>query len=434
MPYRAANGRYAARPRGGGFGAYAKWGLPVAAAVAGREMWNQATRPFKRAIARKIGSKLPAMLQGPKRVRSGYSGGKLKARKKVRKRGRAYRKFIAGIQSTYEYGKVYTSPGTSQQEITTIGHINSPAYLTLENMWRTLFKTLLVRAGADVKDTTSGSDIQAADRFVLTFRASQDAGFSSETMIPGAGDPIDNMVSWAMDATRTWYAPGTTGTAGINQVQFDLIVFRPNSAQINLNAARLRMHDLRISGTMKSSLKVQNRTVTAALNVEADDIDNVPLHGRIYSGTGTGTDLPGQTTSTEFFGNANNGIINNFGYVLVSGKSPLAEPPSAKIFTQVTKTGKVKIEPGQIKTSVLSSKFSYKWNDMFPKFSMPYPLTNAYRIGRVGKFEFMVLEKILDSTIGINIVTAVEYNLKQEMSIVEKLCNPTMEVFKKVYG
>lgn len=114
------------------------------------------------------------------------------------------------------------------------------------------------------------------------------------------------------------------------------------------------------------SLKVQNVTPAAdgATHDNADDIFNVPLHGRLYEGSGNALkfkstyyqDLAPTTSISATDPSSCSAIIR----AKTGGAADVvpAEPPEAYEFKNCSKFSKVSLNPGMIKTSVVSSQFS----------------------------------------------------------------------------
>lgn len=113
-----------------------------------------------------------------------------------------------------------------------------------------------------------------------------------------------------------------------------------------------RDFECRISAA--SYLKIQNRSRNA-LGSEADEVDNVPLHGTICDYIGSGVYIRDfNRYGKSFCGDATNGLT------VIDGDNPsfgttnsFKEPLRRGDVVKVKKFKKVKIEPGVIKTSVM---------------------------------------------------------------------------------
>lgn len=134
-------------------------------------------------------------------------------------------------------------------------------------------------------------------------------------------------------------------------------------SQLDLTRARVHLY-------VKQSMKIQNRTINTNGNDETDDVDNVPLYGRSYEGPGNGAlyypnidtyltaGASGQQPITASVTSAL--IAPNQNATTFATLSPMyKEPPLPSQLTKVSKAGKLHLDPGQIKTSVITLTKSY---------------------------------------------------------------------------
>lgn len=145
--------------------------------------------------------------------------------------------------------------------------------------------------------------------------------------------------------------------------------------------------------------KIQNRTSAGVDSNEADDVDNVPLIGKIFSGRGTGFRLKYKSsTSTEAL------IIDpSTGYAVVEsgdlGSSTYDEPPMTALLTQYKKYSGIKLAPGSIKSMIDSQRFRVNLNvllkDNFYVVEQDVGLTTNVYIPR-GHCKMLCLEKMLN--------------------------------------
>jgi len=175
--------------------------------------------------------------------------------------------------------------------------------------------------------------------------------------------------------------------------------------QINLQDARLKLY-------IKSDMKIQNRTVSVSTDNEADDVNNVPVIGKVFDGSGTGA-LPNvaKAGATDFrlIGNVNTGIIVNPGSTLSTGGEPLTK----KNFKHVTAEGGMKIGPGEIKTSTLIHSATHGVDvllkNLFDVISAG--VLNPNQRIPFGKFRFFQFDRLIDiGSTQSNITMAWEIN------------------------
>jgi len=150
--------------------------------------------------------------------------------------------------------------------------------------------------------------------------------------------------------------------------------------QRNLDRCRIHYHT-------KSNMKIQNRTVNTAGNDESDDVDNVPLYGKQY-----------ESSKNYFLHNSlryvadANGI---FGQNVIAAE--LLKPPQLTSVKSAYAIAPVHLDPGQIKTSVLTWTKSFLINDLMRSlFIRGLEAGNAYALS-VGKSRWFLMEKMLQS-------------------------------------
>lgn len=170
-------------------------------------------------------------------------------------------------------------------------------------------------------------------------------------------------------------------------------VVTPNQPdkQFDLSKAKMEYY-------CKSSLKMQNQTVNAALDNDSDDVNNVPLYGKSYEGTGNGAFYIKDYNQKNFIGRQLDGLIIYQPDAITAPGTPndyaLGEPQSYKLFKYVKKSGKIHLDAGQLKTSVLtfqkSMGFSALWRNIDQDDSDATPFWT-----RMGNFRFFGVEKMM---------------------------------------
>jgi len=299
-----------------------------------------------------------------------------------------------GTYKTVENGDVLTST-----HVRYIGHTTHPADQIWNQISKALVKRIAISVGMEVNDfekTIVASAI--GDQWQIRYRTSWDATatLSSHTFISTAvyslGDVAFDFVTWLI---ANWN----------NQYNIDGMTFIPTTGSkyplkiINLKQALVHVD-------IKSTLKIQNRTVNAEGD-DSNDVDNAPLYGRGYYGNGNGTQYNDNTVGTvPFVGDKDTGVISKDAGASVS----LREPPFANMFVSCKQQGKIHLDPGQIKTSVLTYKKTTLLNSL-----MRQTVMNNSTIGRLyttsGQFRFFGLEKMIDATSDpLSIIVAYEHN------------------------
>jgi hypothetical protein len=148
--------------------------------------------------------------------------------------------------------------------------------------------------------------------------------------------------------------------------------------------------DSKVNFYIKSSLKMQNRSV-AALGDDEIDVNNVPIYGKMYNGVGNGAHQ--RTVDSVNFINGPNLSTS----CLVDGSSftNFSEPPDASEFTHVKRFGKVYINPGHVKYSNLKFRSTILINNLFMRL-LDYYLSNATQQWfSIGGFNMFALERVI---------------------------------------
>lgn len=311
----------------------------------------------------------------------GRSGGFLTTTK-VKKNTKRARTSKRGIVFTKETGGT-----TSSNDAVSLGHVTSPITLMIQCAWRALFKHLFLEAGLDVKDMDESLDLKVNDQVVIYYSATTGGPILNESfLVASITSSIETFVAWVMTPSLSWNINGSA-----DQTQFQAIRFIPTNALGTIShAVTVSMMQSKLHFITKSAMKMQNRTVDVAADNEADDVNNVPLYGTSYEGSGTGTvyvaKKTGSGTQQCFYGHATRGTILS---------ETINEPPEPGTFDKVTRTGKVKIEPGEIKTSVLNHSCSYFWNDFWSAVFPTITDSSVTLRKSIGKFRLFIIEKMI---------------------------------------
>lgn len=146
----------------------------------------------------------------------------------------------------------------------------------------------------------------------------------------------------------------------------------------------------------KSALKLQNRT-TLTDGDDSDDVDNVPLYGKFYEGTGNfiGLYSPDGVGSNQYIGAASATqyltMQNSF-----AADTPNSEPPTYSQVSHVQKIGKAHLDPGQLKTSVLTTTVQYNVNHLIKMIIKGTENANQDIFWK-GNYRIFCLEKMLQA-------------------------------------
>jgi len=288
-----------------------------------------------------------------------------------------------------------------------VGHASCPSVCAQTLVWRAILKLLLIKMGqTDLSnfDQSIPGHI-TGDIIRVNYQLTPDVSPTFFDVTIGAGTTTPNQIGYSLAAhfrsvydpnigfhSIVWYGPATGGTK--------------STTTINLKNCMLVFNS-------KSTLKVQNNT-TETTGGDEESLNNVPLHGKAYFGNGTGTEAwtrdPNPTVGGTTFR-----ADNEFGAIArVPTERWYQEVVPATHFVQVKQFGKVVLDPGHIKTSVLSfyGKFSLSsiYKKLFDKTASGFHSKTS-----IGNYRFMLLEKMIQAstpTAANQITVAYEVNLR----------------------
>lgn len=342
-----------------------------------------------------------------------HSAGFLKTRRKSRKpKGWQAGK---GVTMTFETGGVL-----GNQDIVYVGHATGPRDRIFEQCSQTMLKLLMTKMNIRIRDfdaPLSEIPIPATSQFRFTYKLNASTATTTvDTYIVGAADTFNNV---AFFFSNLW--AGSTNYSEVMPLTFAYV------GDGGIQNASIALEALMFHFDIKSSLKLQNRSINSAGNDQVDEVDNVPLYGKSIGGTGTGVQarFPSSTSPANIFGSLSNGLISK---VTIDVNS--TEPLSGYFWPKSSQQGKIHIDPGQLKTSVLSTKRSISLKLMLKMFSTA-PVNNTGLIASFGKYRFFQLEKMIDTGVAINLLVAYELNTSMSCYATTKYNWTTAPVYRK---
>lgn len=156
---------------------------------------------------------------------------------------------------------------------------------------------------------------------------------------------------------------------------------------------RINLLDNLVTYYAKATLKMQNRSVAAAGDDE-QDVNNVPLNGKMYAGMGNGPILRGRE-NTFFFANYLSGVSPFSSATLTS----IQEPVDASEFTNCSRYNKLYINPGGIKTSVLFFKSNIQlvnlWHKLVSFYATGVTFYTSLTKFELGRYHTIALERVI---------------------------------------
>ena len=335
-----------------------------------------------------------------------------------------------------------------------IGHSTFPRRLIFETAAQQFIKHLAKSvSGEDVPEFTDViRTFSPADKIIFKYRpdpfnvliTDTDVGANSNIyVVPGGGVTMRNFAQWFLGGSRPWHQ-NREGT--IESVESDVL----NNTQF-----RVDMRKFMLQIYVKTSLKCQNQSVpgTTAPEQDAEVVNNIPLYGKTYDGSGNMLKCHkrtyGPTTGISpipLVADPNYGLM-----LMTPSLTPNAEsffePPQGRDFSNVKRVGKLHVDPGQIKTSSLVQTFRMSMTSLmhlvpaFSDFSVvggvtqyPTTLANTFinmRERNVGKFRLLAFEKMIGlgtQPVNVSFENNVEVSMKSKLG----KTSTTIKQFEKV--
>lgn len=396
---------------------------PTAASIAfgtagelGKRIENQirSTKTIRRLRGQIEGMRVP----GGKRVWSGRSSGFVRSPKRARyyrKKGKGKRKMRKVLKSTNKgvsYQTEYASRAFGDKCIY-LGHTTAHANEMFTMFMMACIKKVLAQAGVNIyswdqafRNGAPLSDyVSTGDVFQFVYKTTVNAvpfTVTGTSLTVGAGQVtfIDLATSLFVIVNAAMVAGTIQDGAVLQEFQY-----KPVGAKV----FKINLLDSKIDLFVKSALKMQNRSLNAAGDNEADDVNNVPIYGKSYQGFGNGAVQRTSDAITLLAGTNNTVPIAADG----SPFSNFSEPVNASELTHVLYTGKAKLEPGQIRTSVLKYKSVITVQTFWQQINQYYSGANTNSRFNLGKFRIMSFERMIartgETTAGVDITYEVDY-------------------------
>lgn len=363
----------------------------------------------------------------PRRVKRGVTG---KPAGKIRKGTKSFKKdpvavyMRKGVVKTQEINQ---NLNASQNVI--IGHSTMIAIEHFRMACRAMIKSLFAM---DTEIISNFEDL-VTQQVPVQVRLDYYADSTTTTVSTAAIINIPSTYNYNNVASILWSTIVGLLNSGGSMIQLKaLYLMRAQTigtVQVFVNRVEVDLTSSVLHWWCKSDMKIQNRTVAASGTANHDSMANdaEPLYGKTYDGKGSGAVTKGnrETGYTPLFADENNGVIQQSGAVL-----GLQEPPSGIAFNYVSRQGKLSLSSGEIKTSILESK----WSQPIGKYIMELARVGAgYQLGQrlysKGKFRFVSLEKMINTDIANPIQLGYEMNNKYGCYVKFKTNKLTQMIF-----
>lgn len=304
-----------------------------------------------------------------------------------------------GVVLMYETSGITGGTG-DDSEVAYIGHTNAPIANVMSMAVRSIIKSAFARIGVHFRSF----DDQIG--FAGTLRLSYYASPTSTTLVNiDYAYTAPNTFNNATGSILNPYLTAMASTPDLKPYSFSILPTSGIPRVFYLDSSKMTI-------SLMSRLKIQNRTPTAAgeATVDANNINF--LVGQQYWGNGTGTYVKSPNLGTPhqpLIGDAQAGLIvqaraDNFATPNQWMRHP---PETTKLFTHVKKRVPVtKFTPGATKYSYLKTTRTLSFvqlTDMFLKDAQ-----NSYMLSTLGKFSIFGFQKYIDDDIAVKISLAYE--------------------------
>lgn len=326
-------------------------------------------------------SRAPSAPRVTRRMINGRYGGLIKrVRGSNKSRSYNYKLATNGVTYTKEEQNVITDA-----QCVYLGHTTSNYQQFAKYFSHAILKCICKERGIDIvawSDPAVG--YAAVDTFTVAYQTTPISAVTNAVYPVVAAD----VVSYDALATSLWinlWFPLVNNIANMsNKGILKVYAWQRGTEMTSINLATALIHV-----TSKASMKMQNRTVTNVTDIEADDVTNCPLQGRIYEGVGSAMypkeicafQPPDRVSGYTFFG---------------ATTTSLNEPPQPYYFNGVKKSSKISIMPGAIKTSSLYNKnvmgVTRFWRIMAAVYNTA---SDDYHSVPFGKFRYIALERVI---------------------------------------
>lgn len=360
---------------------------------------------------------------------SGASSGKFsRGSRKFRKKAMVKHQ-MKGVNMTMEYSGTTVADNTNW-----LGHITYPKDLLYKQAVVALFMHIMHKVGCKLSSTAEeAKTLPAGTTLTFEYKLQPSTNYSLQTAVfggaPGEIRNADTFQGWFTAAERPW--------TGLPETEFGRVWIKGATAG-DPTFFQMQMHQIKVTNIIKSTLKIQNQTVSVVGENEADDVTNAPLYGKSYNFKGTELKLRKPFVGAGTAAPLVRSIIVGQSYYgictpawTVNEAPELQEPPQgAAEFTNCKAVGKAHIDPGNIKTSVLTDKIVMMFNTLFRESQIDVTIQNRERVRHYGHGRVFALEKMLNFGTE-KIKLAYEHNYEVSSSL--KVFNPrgTVKQFEK---
>lgn len=317
-----------------------------------------------------------------------------------------------GVVTTIETGGVLDAGANSATAGNTVavGHCQFPPELAHHMFWRAIVKKLAVKLNMPVFNFDDNLVLSAGANWYVNYRLRPTQNYVQYTYTAAGSVSLETV---STDLHNFFRNLDDTSDLELQQIGYTNPTVA--GAVLPYSAGVLDLANASFVIFAKSTLKVQNRTVQDATDDE-ESVDNVPIYGKAYYGKGSGSsgitrDVVTGLAAAGFWCDGQNGTLSK-----VPTEKWYQEVVQPSHFRQVMSAGKVHLDPGHIKTSVLDGKITVSLNKIYRMlFRTEDDILLTHEKAILGRFRFMLLEKMINAVAGSadnGIKVAFEHNLR----------------------
>lgn len=282
---------------------------------------------------------------------------------------------------------------------------NAPLLVTARSCMYALTRMIFKKAGYDFPEPNTEVGLPFDNHnLLLVYRSTPNSGGANINIGMVSTTTIDNVaLALYLALDNMVYSPG---------LQFDTIEITGDKT-----TAKMYIRDFTFDILSKVSFKMQNRSVNNPSDTFTDEIDRCPITGQVLSGRGN---APLQNVSTmDLIG------LGLSPVEIVSSNTPSSDQsikPSPYDFRGVRYDKKLNIQPGDIKTEIVQSKYRIKMSALVKQWILyrkgsggaagPFPNETYCPWGR---FKLISFEKMIGNSASVdtgNIVVRWESEIK----------------------
>lgn len=206
------------------------------------------------------------------------------------------------------------------------------------------------------------------------------------------------------------YSYNAAGDAGNDIRLYRLILYTQDynvtyaptfKCAINLNDEMVHLYG-------SSEIKIQNRTLSATGDADDTEVSNNPLIGRSYEFKG----IPKARDKALWPLNAIpvNGGVQLVRAATLTTNTGYKEPPNPSVFSNCIYSAKIRLEPGNIKTSTIKYQKSMNLIDLLGKINVQWGVTAIHTYHSIFPSEIFCFEDLINVNGAQNISCAYEAN------------------------